>query len=63
MPVHHRRFNLKKINEHLKRVQEMRDQNQQKVTESTDMSKFKIPEHVKQVSKDYDFVSKVKSKK
>lgn len=63
MPVHHRRFNLKKINEYLKRVQEMRDQNQQKVTESTDMSKFKIPEHVKQVSKDYDFVSKVKSKK
>ena len=63
MPVHHRRFNLKKINEYLKHVQEMRDQNQQKVTESTDMSKFKIPEHVKQVSKDYDFVSKVKSKK
>ena len=63
MPVPHRRFNLKKIKEYLKYVQDMREQNQQKVTENTDMSKFQIPEHVKQVSKDYDFVSKVKSKK
>lgn len=63
MPVVHRRFNLKKIREHLEKVQEMRDQQQQVVTEKTDMSKFKIPDHVKQVSKDFDFVSKVKSKK
>jgi hypothetical protein len=63
MPVPHRRFNLKKIQEYLKSVQEMREQQQQVVTEKTDMNKFKIPDHVKQVSKDFDFVSKVKPKK
>jgi hypothetical protein len=63
MPVTHRRFNLKKIQEHLKKVQELREQQQQVVTEKTDMNKFKIPEHVKQVSKDFEFVSKVKPKK
>jgi hypothetical protein len=63
MPVPHRRFNLKKINEHLKRVQEMRDQQSQKVTENTDMNKFKIPDFVKEASKDFDFVTKAKSKK
>jgi hypothetical protein len=62
MPVIHRRFNLKKIKEYLNKVQEMRDQQNQKVTEKTDMNKFKIPDFVKQASKDYDFVSKVKSK-
>lgn len=41
----------------------MRDQNQQKVTENTDMNKFKIPDHVKNASKEFDFVSKVKHKK
>jgi len=63
MPVPHRRFNLKKINEHLKRVQEMRDQQSQKVTENTDMNKFKIPDFVKEASKDFDFVTKAKPKK
>jgi len=63
MPVPHRRFNLKKINEHLEKVNQIRDQQNQVVTEKTDMSKFHIPEHVKQVSKDFDFVSKVKPKK
>lgn len=63
MPVVHRRFNLKKIREHLEKVQELRNQQQQVVTEKTDMSKFKIPDHVKQASKDFDFVSKVKPKK
>jgi hypothetical protein len=64
MPVVHRKFNLKKINEYLKRVEDARQQNQNIVTENTDMSKFKIPDHVKQLSKDNtDFVSKVKPKK
>tara|TARA_R110000868_G_scaffold88724_5_gene247230 strand:- start:7266 stop:7523 length:258 start_codon:yes stop_codon:yes gene_type:complete len=63
MPVPHRRFNLKKINEHLKRVQEMRDQQSQKVTENTDINKFKIPDFVKEASKDFDFVTKAKPKK
>jgi hypothetical protein len=63
MPVTTRRFNLMKIKEYLKKVEELREQNNQKVTENTDMKKFKVPDHVKQASKDYDFVSKVKSKK
>jgi hypothetical protein len=63
MPVPHRRFNLKKINEHLKKVQEIRDQQSQKVTENTDMNKFKIPDYVKEASKDFDFVTKAKPKK
>jgi hypothetical protein len=63
MPVPHRRFNLKKINEYLKKVQEIRDEQSQKVTENTDMNKFKIPDFVKEASKDYDFVTKAKPKK
>lgn len=63
MPVPHRRFNLKKINEYLQKVQEIRDQQNQKVTENTDMNKFKIPDFVKEASKDFDFVTKAKPKK
>jgi hypothetical protein len=63
MPVNHRRYNIKKINEHLKKIQDLRDQQTQTVTEKTDMSKFNIPEHVKQTSKEFDFVTKAKSKK
>lgn len=63
MPVPHRRFNIKKITEYLNTVKELREQQQQVVTDKTDMSKFKIPDHVKQATKDFDFVSKVKQKK
>ena len=63
MPVPQRRFNLKKIQEYLKKVQELRDEQNQVVTEKTDMSKFKVPDYVKNASKDFDFVSKVKQKK
>ena len=63
MPVPHRRFNLKKINEYLNKVQELRDQQSQKVTENPDMNKFKIPDFVKEASKDFDFVTKAKPKK
>jgi hypothetical protein len=63
MSVSQRRCNIKKINEHLKKIQDLRDQQTQTVTEKTDMSKFNIPEHVKQTSKDFEFVTKAKSKK
>ncbi len=63
MPVSHRRFNLKKINEYLEKVQAIRDEQQQKITENTDMKKFKIPDAVKEASKKYDFVSKAKPNK
>jgi hypothetical protein len=63
MPVPQRRFNLKKIQEYLKKVQDLRDEQNQVVTEKTDMNKFKVPDYVKNASKDFDFVSKVKQKK
>lgn len=64
MPVPHRKFSLRKINEFLGKVQEQRDQQAQKVTEKTDMSKFKIPDEIKQaMTKAPDFVSKPKPKK
>lgn len=63
MPIPHRRYNLKKINEYLEKVQEIRDQAQNKVTENTDMKKFKIPDHVKHASKDFSYVTNAKPKK
>jgi len=63
MDVPKRRFNLKKINEHLDRVQQLREEQSQKVTEKTDMTKFKIPDHVKNLNQDKPFVSKISSKK
>lgn len=63
MPVPHRKFNLKKINEFLNKVEEIKLQNQNVVTENTDIKNFKIPDHVKQLSKETnDFISKVKPK-
>jgi hypothetical protein len=41
MDVPKRRFNLKKINEYLEKVEEMRNQGQQKVTEKTESIKAK----------------------
>ena len=42
MDVSKRRFNLKKINDYLEKVEEIRNQDRQQVTNKTDMSKFKI---------------------
>jgi hypothetical protein len=63
MPIGTRRFNLKKINEHLEKVEEIRNKDRQQVTEKTDMSKFKIPDLVKNKLDEPTFVSKVKNKK
>jgi hypothetical protein len=60
MDVPKRKFNLKKINEHLEKVQEMRDEQSKKVTVKTDTSKLKIPDYIKPKSEDKVFVSKVK---
>ena len=62
MPVTTRRFNLKKINQYLEKVEEMRNQGQYKVTENTDMSKIKLPDFVKK-PEEPTFVSKVKTKR
>jgi hypothetical protein len=63
MPVSHRRFNLKKINQHLDRVQQMRDEQSNKITDKTDISKVKLPDFVKPPAEETAFVSKIKSKK
>jgi hypothetical protein len=63
MDVPKRRFNLRKINEHLDRIQQMRDEQQKKVDKNTDVSKLKLPDFVTNRPQDNPFVSKVKSKK
>jgi len=65
MPVPHRRFNLKKINEYLEKVEEMRDKNNTKLTDKSDPKQMvQIPEHVNRASqKEPTFTSKVKAKK
>jgi len=63
MDVPKRRFNLKKINEYLEKVEEVRNESRQKITEKTDPNKLKIPDFVKSKSEESTFVSKVKTKK
>jgi hypothetical protein len=63
MDIPKRRFNLKKISEYLEKIEQMRDESRQQVTEKTDMSKFKIPDVVKNKLDEPNFVSKVKNKK
>ena len=62
MDVNKRRFNLKKINEYLERVEEVRNDQNKKITDKTDPSKINIPEYAKSKSEEPTFVSKVKSK-
>ena len=63
MPVSHRRYNLKKINEYLDKVEGMREKNKT-LTEKSDLTSVKIPEQVNKASqKQPTYVSKVKSKK
>ena len=63
MDVPKRRFNLKKINEHLEKIEKIRNKQNQQVTEKTDINKFKIPDFVKSKLEEPTFVSKVKTKK
>jgi hypothetical protein len=60
MDVPKRKFNLKKINEHLEKIQNIRDEQNQKITEKTDTNKLKIPDFIKTPSEDNTFVSRVK---
>jgi hypothetical protein len=62
MPIPHRRFNIKKIQQYLDAVEQARNNSQNKVTENTDMSKFKIPDEVVKASEDRAYVTKAKSK-
>jgi len=62
MDVNKRRFNLKKINEYLERVEEVRNEKNKTITEKTDPNKINIPEFAKSKSEEPTFVSKVKPK-
>ena len=62
MDVPKRRFNIKKIKEYLEKVEEMRNKENQKVTEKTDPKSLKIPDFVKNQAKEQTYVSKVKPK-
>jgi hypothetical protein len=62
MPVTTRRFNLKKINQYLEKVEEARNDGQKKITEKTDPNKIKIPEFAKPKDES-EFISKVKTKR
>ena len=60
MPVSHRRYNLKKINEYLDKVEEMRERDK-KLTNKSDLTEVKVPEHVNKASqKEPTYVSKIK---
>lgn len=63
MDVPKRRFNLKKINEYLEKVQEMRNKEQKQLTEKSDPKAFSIPDFAKNPPEKPTFVSKVKSKR
>ena len=64
MPVSHRRFSLKKINEYLEKVEEYKDKQKQTLTSKSDLTEVKIPESVNKASqKEPTYVSKVKQKK
>jgi len=63
MPIIHRRYNIKKINEHLSRIEEARNKENKVVTENTDMKKVKIPKEVIDASKQYSYSTKAKGPK
>lgn len=62
MDVPKRRYNLKKINEYLEKVEEIRNQHSQKITEKTDPKSIKIPDFAKP-KEEPTFVSNIKTKK
>lgn len=62
MDIPKRRYNLKKINEYLEKVEEIRNQHSQKITEKTDPKSIKIPDFAKP-KEEPTFVSSIKTKK
>jgi hypothetical protein len=61
MPIPYRQYSLKKINEFLEKIKAEKNEERNIITESTDMSKFKMPPEVqKAITKTPDFVSKSK---
>lgn len=63
MDVPKRRFNIKKINEHLERQRQMQEDQDKVLTNKSDNSKMIVPEFAKPKAEDKPtFVSKVKPK-
>jgi hypothetical protein len=64
MDIPKRKFNIKKIKDHLDRLQEMQNENDKVLTEQTDQSNLKMPDVVKQkiASKPSYVTSKAKPK-
>ncbi len=64
MDIPKRKFNIKKIKEHLDRLQEAQNENNKIITEKTDSQKMQMPDAVKQSlkSKPSYVTSKAKSK-
>lgn len=63
MDIPKRRFNIKKINEHLERKRQMEEDQNNVLTDKSDNSKMIIPEFAKPKAEDKPtFVSKVKPK-
>jgi hypothetical protein len=62
MPVPYRRFNLKKISQHLEKVKEAREeaQGKQTITEKTNVSKIRLPDQFKKGNQESTYVSNVK---
>lgn len=48
MDIPKRKFNIKKIKEHLDRLQEAQNENEKVLTEQTDSAKMKMPDVVKE---------------
>lgn len=66
MPITTRRFFLKRINEHVRKLNEARDAENNVITENTDVSKIKkvdLPAHLIPKEPEPSYVSKVKSKR
>jgi isopentenyl phosphate kinase len=63
MDIPKRRFNIKKINEHLERQRQMQEDENNVLTDKSDNSKMIIPEFAKPKAEEKPtFVSKVKPK-
>lgn len=66
MPVITRRFFLKSISEHVRKINEAQESKNNVITENTDPSKLKridIPDHLIPKQQEPSYVSKVKSKR
>jgi hypothetical protein len=63
MPVIHRRYNIRKINEHLEKMESARNAENNVVTNKTDMNKFKVQNDAVEAAKQYSYQTSFKTPK